>query len=132
MEVRPSITVNLNEYGVEGAIRLEPLTLRREVQMKDNIGRCNHYSGNGEELRIDRIDTGSALVYTVMAYITQGPFKTNDIKSFLGFMDSVDEAGGSSSELFKRLQKEIGRIKEGQLSPFAQSDTSPTGTSESS
>lgn len=132
MEIRPKAVIDLADYGMNGEIVMEPLTFRREIEMKNNLGRCNHYVGTGNELRLEYTDTGSSLIYAVMAYITDAPFDFRSKEGFLNFMDRVDSKCGRASELFKAMQREAERVKNGEVSPFAESGTSPTGTSESS
>ena len=133
MEVRPKSVIGLEQFGMEGAITMEPLTFRREIEMKNNIGRCNHYRNAGGELELEYTDTGTSLVYSVMAYITDAPFDFKSLGGFLNYMDRVDSrCPGKASELFDTLKQEVNRIIRGELSPFAVSEESPTGTSESS
>lgn len=131
MDVRPKITVDLTEYDMTGEIVMEPLTFRRDIEMRNAIGACMHYEGAGDNMKVSGQDVGSILVHSVLGYITQAPFKIS-YEGFMNFMDRCDrQKPGLASEVFARLQAESKRIKEGDLSPFGSSGESPTGTSES-
>ena len=134
MEIRPKTVVNLSEYGMEGTITLEPLTFRREIELKNNIGNCMHYTkvSDGDEVQVDGQNIGDMTVYNILAYITEAPFKIGSKESFMNFMDRCDRTEeGLGRRIFERLQDESKRIKNGELSPFVSSEASPTENSES-
>lgn len=132
METRPQINVDLSEYGMSGTITMEPLTFRRDMEYRNNIGTAIHYVGSGEELRVVGQDMGTIKVYSVLAFVTQAPFPVT-LDGFMGFMDRADAIElGLGQRIFDRLTQEAERIKAGELSPFGSSGASPTGTSESS
>lgn len=132
METRPKIIVDLADYGMTGEIILEPLTCRRSIELKNNLGRTIHYSGSPENPRIDYQDLGDIQVYSLLAYITEAPFPIK-LDSFKNFLDRADAVSfGNGERIMERIQAEVKRIKDGELSPFASSETTSTETSESS
>jgi hypothetical protein len=122
MDVRPQITVDLNEYGFDGQITLEPLDFVRRKRLQNNLGRATHFKDlNMDELKSQ--DLGDIIVYKVMAFMTSAPFKLDSIESFYGFMARLDKNElGSADRLFNRLENEIKTLKED--SPLPQSQDS--------
>lgn len=105
------IVIELNEYGIDGEITLEPLNFRRRRQFENNIGKAVHYR-NGRMDVVESQDLGDLTVYKVMAYITSAPFGYGRIDGFYSFMDRVDQKSGKAEELFQRLQDEVKKLEE--------------------
>lgn len=133
MDIRPSITIDLEEYGMTGQIVMEPLTFRREVELRNNLGSAVHYEGTGTDMTVVGQDLGDMELYGIMAYITKAPFNCRSKEAVLQFFDRADDAKvGNGHAIYDRMKAEAQRIKDGELSPFGSLESTPTGTTESS
>lgn len=132
MDTRPTITIDLSEYGSNGLIVMGPLTFRRDAEMKNNIGKCTHYSTDANDLKFTYSDVGDVSIYRVLAYVIRAPFDFHSKSAFLNFMDGIDSTDiGMGQKLFDRMKDAVKDIQEGKVSPFVQSEDSTNATSES-
>jgi len=118
-----SITIDLTEYGMQGTVEMGEPSQRNIAMMNNALGNCTVTKMvNGEPVVVEtRI--GDAEMIQTLVYVRHAPFK-NTVSAFLDFCDRMPE--GMDTRLFARM-KEIGEsIKEGNNSPFADSQGAET------
>lgn len=120
MDVRPSITIDLNDLGFSEPVIMGPMSFRKRQMLKNYLGSISKKDENGTDLDLGH--SGDIETAVALAYIRSAPFDTS-IDGFLNKCDELDERlPGAGSELFRRISEAAAEIGGGKdLSPFVSS-----------
>lgn len=118
MELKTEKQIDLTEFGGEGEVIMSPPTLRRTINMKNELGKCTRISQKNGEVSLENAPQGDMEVLGVLVYVEKAPFKTT-VKDFLAYCDVLDEKSrGSAARLFDEMTQIAYDLDKGDASPL--------------
>lgn len=118
MNVKSERIIELEEYGGEGQIIMSPPSLRRTINMKNEVGRSSRIARrNGEVIMEDALQ-GDLELLGVLVYVEKAPFKCT-VKGFLDYCDMLEAKDPSAgARLFDDMTEIAYNLDKGECSPL--------------
>lgn len=135
MDLKTIISIPLEKYGGKGVVEVSAPTLRRKIEMKNQLGKLAKMSvaldEKDEGRKVDiTLDEGYQYIITNLVYVRKAPFPL-DVEGFLRYCDRLDERElGMGELLLDTIHEATLAIDSGDASPFVTSLRQENGTSE--
>ena len=118
MDVRSERRIDLTEFGGEGEIIMSPPSLRRTINMKNELGKSARIARRNGEVVMEDALQGDLELLGVLVYVEKAPFATN-AKSFLAYCDTLEDKDPTAgTRLFDKMTDIAYRIDKGECSPL--------------
>lgn len=118
MDLKTEKLIDLTAYGATGEVVMSAPTLRRTIDMKNEMGKGARIIRKGGSVTMEDAPQGDMEILGILTYVEKAPFKRT-VESFLTFCDELDANDrGSASRLFDDMAIAAYELDQGGASPL--------------
>ena len=118
MNVKAESRIDLEEFGGEGEVIMSPPSLRRTINMKNELGKSARIARRNGEVVMEDALQGDLELLGVLVYVEKAPFAAN-AKSFLAYCDTLEAKDPSAGiRLFDEMTNIAYKLDKGECSPL--------------